>query len=254
MSARLLFSHLFLRTGRRLLRPLLLLPAVGVLSLLLLLLGGSVPESSVGLNNGLTALFFALALAFALLLFFSEMRICQIYYRTLLGEEASFYLTFPVSLDAQIAARLLTGVLWQLILLLVGVLTVTLGMLLPFELLLREENVSYLSFIARSLSDAFSPLFPLALLFTPSALLLLGFAALTVGALLFERKRALGITLALGLSLLVALAAYTGAGLFAEAFLPDALLHLPSLLVSLALSVLSLLATRLVLTRRTVKT
>lgn len=253
MSTKLLFSHLFLRMGRALRRSLLLLPLLGILSFLLLLLGGSVPEGSVGLNNGLTALFFALVLLFFLLLLFAEIRICHLYYRTLLGEEASFYLSFPVTLDAQITARLLFGVLWQALLLLVAAFTVVLGMLLPFELLLREENVSYLSFVVRSFFDAFSPLLPLVLLLAPSALMLLCFAALTVGTLFFERKRVLGLILSLGLSLLLALSLYTGAGLFAEAFLPDALLHLPSLLVSLALSVLAILCIRHSLKKRTVK-
>ena len=146
-------------------------------------------------------------------------------------------------------ARTLSGALWQLLLFLIGGATLALGVLIPFELLLRADNVSYLSYILRSLSDLFTPLFPLLLLLAPIALLTLVDTAMTAGTLLFARKRALGLILSLTLATLVAIGLFLGASLLGETFLPDALRHFPSLLVSCALITLGLLAIRKLLGR-----
>lgn len=240
---KLLLTRYFSATGRRITRLLIAMPALGVAAFLLLLFSRLIPASSTALQNGLTAVFFALALAFALLWLLCEIRLSLTYYRTLFGKESAFYLSLPTRMEDQLIASVGAGVLWQLILLLVAAFTVTVGMLLPFELLLRAENVSFLSSLMRSLFDTFTPLFPLAALLAPIALLLLVYAAITVGSVFFPRKRALGQVLFLSLAAVLASLLSLAASGISE-LLPDALLHLPYLLVSLLLVVACALTVR----------
>lgn len=246
---KLLISRHFAAIGKSMARPLIAMPIIGAASFLLLLLSRLVPTSSTALQNGLTAVFFALVLAFALLAFLCELRMVLAYYHAILGRESAFYLTLPAPTEVHILAPLAAGVLWQIILLFAAALTVTVGMLLPFELLLRAENVSFLSNLTRTLFDSFTPLFPFSVLFAPIALLLLTFAAITLGSVFFERKPALGRLLFLLLAALSALLLYTAAAALAE-LLPESLLHLPSLIVSLLLAFGSLVAIRKAIGKR----
>lgn len=154
------------------------------------------PAGSVAtfLNNTATFLFLVLLFAIPVILVIGTVQTHRYYYHSFLGDERLFTLSLPITREQLLLSRLLANSVWSLLLSLLGILAIFVGMLLPFELLL-EGNISLLSNLLRSVSKLFSPLSLLELLVLFLAETVLADTAVTVGTMLFPRRRALGILL-----------------------------------------------------------
>ena len=117
--------------------PLISLPIGAATAFVILMLGILIPEASGAfdaINYGLTAIVFLVVTAFVGLLGYCLVQLFLHHYRSFFGRSAAFIRMIPAKGRQHLAASLLSGVLWMLILLGVLVLSALLGILLHFLL------------------------------------------------------------------------------------------------------------------------
>lgn len=250
-----LFYNDFHAIRRRVLPLLLACLGCGAGGFCILLLDAVLP--SVGdlaafLDNTLTAVLIALCIVFAVLTLLAFLHIFLHYRQNFFTEEG--YLTFmlPATREELLASKLITGYLWLLILLLVDAVTLIFGAIIPIELLMRAENVSFLSTLLRDLADVFTVLGTIDLLTALAAQLILIDTAITVGAILFRKKPLLGTALAYALFFGVTLLLRTLFALLFDAVTSseEIFTALASILISVAAGVVGYLLSRTLLTRK----
>ena len=193
-----LFVFDFTTIFRRVKRAVFAILAATLVSLGILLLSGIIPATAsfaTSLNNALTVIFYAVIIAFAALFAFCLSQIFIHFYQSFFGEEGAFTRTIPVSANTLLSAKLLSGGLWTVILFGIGAVAVLLGALLPIEMLMRAENVSFLTNFTRMLGDEIGAFTLPALLLSLLSKLVLCYFAVTLGALLFPRRGVFGAIL-----------------------------------------------------------
>ncbi len=175
----------------------LLLSALGcsVCAFLIVLLDAVLPQTgdiAVFLDNTLTSVLVALLFAFVVLLVLSGLHIFIHYYRNFFTDEG--YLTFmlPATREQLLVSKVLAGITWTLIILLCAAASVTIGVLLPIELLMRAENASFLSSLWRDALSLFSPLSLIDSLLGLFAQIVFIYTAITLGSLFFTKRKMLG--------------------------------------------------------------
>lgn len=203
-----LFLYSFNAIYHRVIRPVVAILIAALASLGILLLSGLIPESSaasVPLNNALTVIFYGLIIAFAILFVFCALQLLLCFYHSFFGEEGALFLSIPVTAQKKCDALLLSGMAWGFLLSLVAIVAITLGLLLPFEILMRVDNVFFLTNFFRALADSLTLFTIPRILFAIAAAVAVAHAAITLGALLFPQRRALGAILFLLVGSLIAL-------------------------------------------------
>lgn len=254
-----LFVYDFVTLYRRVIRAAISLLILSLISLGILLISGLIPATagfSVALNNALTVVFYAVIIASAVLLAYCTAQLLIHFYQTVFGEEGAFMRTLPATPDALLFSKLFSGAIWVIVILCLGIIAVILGALLPFEVLLRAENVSFLSNLARTVADEIGAFTLPALLFSLLSKLAVCYFAITLGAGLFPKRGVFGAILCLIVLLSVDASLHALLNAFTEpAFEWDAgfAANLPdifSLLLSLLLGGGAVLGTRKIFSRR----
>lgn len=218
---RKLFAYHFNAILKKCKWQLIALPLSAAATFIILMVGMLIPETSGAfdaVNYGLTAIAILVVAAYAVLLVYSIVQAPLHHYRSFFGSDAAFFRMLPASGKTQRDATLLAGIVWCAILISVTVLFAIFGVLFPAELTMQTEGASLLSPLLRSLEDSFTLLSPLAISLFLLAFLLLAYAGVSVGASLFRRKRALGVTLALVFFLGGALLLHQGGALLISPF------------------------------------
>ena len=194
-----LFAYHFTAILRRVRIPLLVIPGGVLFTFFTMLIATYLVDSGIGsvLEQGLTAVFFLLIAAFVAILAYSLIHIFLQHYRSFFGSESAFFTMIPATANAQFAACLFSGILWGAILFGTFILSFLFGIILPIELFGYSWDPGVeLSFLT-----------PLALFLGVFAFFLIAYAGMTVGALLFDRRRAFGapfcLILFMGASLLL---------------------------------------------------
>ena len=131
-------------------------------------------------------------------------------------------------------------------------ISLVLGVLLPFEILMRAENASFLSTLWRDLCDLFSVLGLIDLLVTLLSQIIFIYTAITLGALFFQKRKMLGAfvfycLLSAVVSLLETLLSLPLLFFTEES---EVFVYLFSILVSFAVGLGGYFITRALLTRR----
>ena len=85
--------------------------------------------------------------------------------------------------------------LWAFVFLVLAAIAVTVGVLLPFEMLLRAENVSFLTNFTRTISESMTALTVPALVFSLFAKIAVAFFGIALGNHVFVRRSMLGALL-----------------------------------------------------------
>ena len=193
-----LFLFDFTAIYRAVIRTIFGILIAALVSCGILLLSDLIPAAasfSVAMNNALTVVFYALIITFAVLVCFCVAQLFMRFYQGFFGEEAAFTRMIPVDSDTLFHAKLLSGALWAGIFLCLGIIAIIFGALLPIEILMRADNLSFLTNFTRKLGDSFGAFSVPALLFSILSKLLLGYFAITLGAILFPRRGVLGAIL-----------------------------------------------------------
>lgn len=190
-----LFYNDFHTIRRRILPLLLASLGCSACAFFVVLLDAVLPQTgdiAVLLDNTLTSVLVALLFAFIVLVVLSGLHIFIHYYRNFFTDEG--YLTFmlPATREQLFVAKLLAGIVWTLIILLSAIASVTVGILLPTELLMRAENASFLSSLWRDIFDLFSVISIVDLLLTLIAQTVFIYTAITLGSLFFTKRKMLG--------------------------------------------------------------
>ena len=190
-----LFFNDFNAIRRHGLRYLLFALGCGLASFLILLLDAVLPkvgDTALFLANTLTALVAILLLSAAVLLLLSALQVFLRFYRNFFTAEGEITFLLPATRRELLLSKLLSGGVFCLVVFFAALLVLTVGLLLPLELLMRAENASFLSSLLRSVADSLSVFsaFDLLILFLTQTVLI--DTAITVGVLFFQKKKALG--------------------------------------------------------------
>lgn len=183
---------------RRVKRPIIAILISAIVSLAILLLSGLIPKTAsfaTALNNALTVVFYVLIITFAVLFVFCTFALLVHFYRSFFGSEGAFTLTLPVPTQKLLYAKLLASGLWAFVFLVLAAIAVTVGVLLPFEMLLRAENVSFLTNFTRTISESMTVLTVPALILSLFAKIAVAFFGITLGNHVFVRRSMLGALL-----------------------------------------------------------
>lgn len=168
-----------------------------LLSLLVVLSGTLLPlgDAKLVISDLLTAVLYLIILAFFVLLFLAILQIFLHYYRSFFTSEGYFTFMIPAAREQLFLSKVLSGLLFALLIFFAAVLSVTIGVLLPFEIAMRTEDLSFLSVLLRSLFDGVTPLSVIDLLIATCAQIMTAYTAITMGALFFRKRKLLGALL-----------------------------------------------------------
>ena len=190
-----LFTYHFQAILRAIKRPLIALP-ISVGAMLLILLSGMLVPASSGIaevvNYGLTAILFLVVALFLVLFTICLVQIPTHCFRSDFGSDAPLLRMIPATKWERLLAAFLSGVLWTFILLAILLLSAVVGLILPAELTMRTDGVSVLSSFSLTLEDYLSPISPISISLWVLCAFLLTYAAMTIGATAFERRRTFG--------------------------------------------------------------
>lgn len=194
MLKKLLYNDLH-AIGRHALPFLLAMLGCSVLSFGILLLDIVLPTTgdlADFLNNSLTSLLFALLFAFIVFVVLAEFQVFSHYYRSFFTDEGYFTFMLPATREELLVSKILAGILWLVAVLTTTVIAVTLGVLLPFEILMRAENASFFTSFLRGLGDTFSVVGVIDFLFSLMAQTVFIYTAITLGSLFLTKRKLLG--------------------------------------------------------------
>lgn len=171
----------------------------GALSFGIVLLDAVLPTTgdlATFFDNTLTSLLFIILFGFLVLIILAELQVFSHYYRSFFTDEGYFTFMLPATREELLVSKILAGILWLLAVLVTTVTAVAVGVLIPFEILMRAENASFLSSLLRTLGDTFSVLGIFDFLFSLMAQTVFIYTAITLGALFLTKKKLLGAFLA----------------------------------------------------------
>lgn len=167
----------------------------GVLSFVILLLDAVLPtvgDLATFFDNTLTSVLVALLFGFVVLIVLAGLQIFSHYYKSFFTDEGYFTFMLPATREELLVSKILAGVTWMLIILFTAVFVAVFGVLVPVEILMRAENVSFLTSFFRTLTDAVTVVWLIDTLFSLMAQIVFIYTAITLGALFFAKKKLLG--------------------------------------------------------------
>ena len=246
-----LFFYDFSAISRRTLPLLAAILGAGALSFAIVLLGSFLPiEDTYGtLSDLLTALLYLILLAAFVLFFLAELQVFLHYFRSFFSQEGYFTFMIPATREQLFFSKVLSGITWMILIFATATVSITLGILLPFEIVLRAENLSFLSALTRDILDSISPLSVTDLLFSLFAQVITVYTAITMGALFFRKRKLIGAVLFYLLLTVGVFLVRLAFSLIFSAILEenDTVIYLLSLLLSITVSVFGYLITRTLL-------
>ena len=192
-----LFLYDFTATGRRAFPLLIAILGAGAISLLVVLVGSFLPiDDTYGtVSNLLTAVLYLVILASLVLFFLATLQIYLHYFRSFFSNEGCFTFMIPASREQLFFSKVLSGFVWTLLILFAVICAFTLGILLPFEIVLRTENLSFLSVLFRDLWDNVSLFSAIDAVILTLSQIITVYTAITMGALFFRKRKLIGAVL-----------------------------------------------------------
>lgn len=169
--------------------------ACGLVSFCVMLLDAVLPEVgdlALFFDNTLTSLLLALLFGFVVLMVLAELQIFSHYYRSFFTDEGYFTFMLPATREELLVSKILAGIVWVLLILLSAATAVTVGVLIPFEILMRLEGASFLTSFVRDLFDILLIAGVVDFLFSLIAQTVFIYTAITLGALFFAKRKLLG--------------------------------------------------------------
>ncbi len=144
------------------------------------------------LDNTMTALLVGLFIAVFVLLVLAEIHIFSHFYRNFFTDEGYFTFMLPATREQLLLSKILAGAVFTLIILLAAFLSLAVGAILPFEILMQAEDASFLTALLRDLGDLFSVWGVISYTVSLFSQIVFIYTAITLGALFFGKRKMLG--------------------------------------------------------------